>query len=160
MINFQAVGIAPRRSGRRYTFLQLLGGVTKVVGLRYLNGTGNIPLSFNITNSKDVPRSITVTTQVILPPDAPPIGVNITPFPYAFAKGETKAVTVSVSPTPVPPTYPPCPPPNGGGGPYPCPPGTGPGYGQPIGPANWGGQGGRSRSPRILYSEPYVSGPN
>ena len=158
VINFQAMGITPLRRGRRYTFFQMLGGVTKVVDLGYLNQRGDIPLHFNVSNSKDVPRSIFLTTQIILPPGVPAIGVQITPFPYAFGKGETKAITVSVRPNAGLTPYPP--PPPVGGGPCPCPPGWGPVYVQPVGPPTGGRPLLRRRSPRIIYSEPVISGSN
>ena len=104
IVDFTAFGITQARGRRKYTFIEPLGGVQKVVNVPYLNEKRVLPLAFNVSNSFDYPRRIVVSSRMTLPPDTKEIGLRLASFEEDFASGQTRLIRAEVGPgvTPTP----------------------------------------------------------
>jgi hypothetical protein len=90
----------PSRKKPAYEFLEDCGGLLKLVPTELLAKKGGIALTFGVTNSAKVPRTISLIVTTLSPTGNGTVPVSIDMTPHLVAPGETRTFLGTVNPGP------------------------------------------------------------
>lgn len=100
VVDFHAEGVVPGAAvGKRYRYVESLGGVRKIITTRYLEKNPIVPLTFNVSNSQDSKRVIWVTSKVAAPAGGPTVVLAQQARPMVYERGETRKQRVVATAT-------------------------------------------------------------
>jgi hypothetical protein len=98
IVDFNAEGVVPgAAAGKRYRFVESMGGVRKIIAMDYLDKNKVIPLAFNVSNSEDAKRLIWVAANITAPPGGTTVLLAHDAKPVAYEPGETKKQVVAAT---------------------------------------------------------------